>query len=130
MRSPATLLLAVSLAACGPAVQGRAHSDLSSFPSQRLTAAEFTPTHQHRDLLSVVRQLRPQYLNRYGVGGAPGQVTYVDGVRTGDVSVLQSIRTSDVAEVRFLSGIDATTRYGHGHSSGAILITTRSGLRR
>ncbi len=48
---------------------------------------------------------------------------YVNDARAGRLDVLRSIALADVVEVRYLSPIDATTRFGTGHSSGAILVT-------
>jgi hypothetical protein len=49
-------------------------------------------------------------------------VVYMDDVRQfGDLVVIPS----RVKEIRFLNSRDATTRYGTGHSSGVILVTTK-----
>jgi hypothetical protein len=40
---------------------------------------------------------------------------------------LRAISASSVVEVRYLSAMDATTRYGSGHRAGAIHITTVAG---
>lgn len=131
MRTLPPLLLAVSLAACGPAVQNTAHPASATAPSSSfLTSEDITDSYLDRDVLSVIRSLRPSYLRRYGDHGAAEVVAYIDGIRVGHVTALQSLPASTVHEVRFLTGIDATNRYGMGHGSGAILVTTRSGLRR
>ena len=49
---------------------------------------------------------------------------YVDGIAR-DLKLLDMLDTEDVASMRFLNASDATTRYGIGHTGGAILITTR-----
>lgn len=130
MRSLAALLLVVSIAACGPSVRGTSQTGPDAWSWQRLTSSEFTAAHLSADLLSVLQQMRPQYLSRRGAYGAPGVVVYVDGIGNGDIGALRSVRASEVAEVRYLSGIDATNRFGAGHGHGVILVITRSGLRR
>jgi hypothetical protein len=50
---------------------------------------------------------------------------YVDGVRYGDCEALKTIQAIDVGELRYLNGIDATTRFGTGNGSGAILVLLR-----
>ena len=57
----------------------------------------------------------------------PGIKVYLDGIRYGGVESLITIPASTVREVRWLSAIDATTRYGTGHTAGAITVTSRTG---
>jgi len=49
----------------------------------------------------------------------------MDDVRLGDVGSMVNIPTNRVKEIRFINARDATTRYGTGHSSGVILVTTK-----
>ncbi len=49
---------------------------------------------------------------------------YVDGIAR-DLELLDMLETEDVLSMRFLNASDATTRFGIGHTRGAILITTR-----
>ncbi|MDQ6828779.1 MAG: carboxypeptidase-like regulatory domain-containing protein [Gemmatimonadota bacterium] len=50
-------------------------------------------------------------------------LVYVNNARVGHLAALHAIPASNVSEVRYLSPIDATQRFGIGHSSGAILVT-------
>jgi hypothetical protein len=59
----------------------------------------------------------------------PGIKVYLDGIRYGGVESLHAIPASTVREVRWLSALDATTRYGTGHTAGAITVTSRTGRR-
>ena len=52
---------------------------------------------------------------------------YVDGIRIGTVQALSGIPATNVREIRRLDTRDATTRFGTGHTAGAILIFTKSG---
>ena len=51
-------------------------------------------------------------------------LVYLDGSMLGDLRTLRSINMSSVMEIRYMSGADATTRYGMNHSGGVILIKT------
>jgi hypothetical protein len=57
----------------------------------------------------------------------PGIKVYLDGIRYGGVESLKTIPANTVREVRWLSALDATTRYGTGHPAGAIAVTSRTG---
>ncbi len=82
------------------------------------------------DALRLVQQYRPQWLRGRGpssiLNPAAGQVqVYVNDTRWGNVSRLRDISAADVLEMRYLSGTDATTRYGTDHSGGVIQVTMR-----
>lgn len=76
----------------------------------------------------AVQRLRPQWLvtrGRVSFTAGQGVRLYVDGVERGYAPELASIRTTSVKSMRFLSGREATARYGTDHGDGAILVTTR-----
>lgn len=79
----------------------------------------------------VVQRLRPTMLRARSVslrqrgGGPVSPVAYVDGVRLAELRLLQTVPRSAVFEIRFESPVDATTRWGIGHGSGAIHVVTR-----
>jgi hypothetical protein len=52
---------------------------------------------------------------------------YLDDARLGGVEQLRWIPATTVREMRFLSAIEATTRYGVGHSGGAVVVMSRTG---
>jgi hypothetical protein len=49
---------------------------------------------------------------------------YLGGGMLSDLRTLRSINMSSVMEIRYINGADATTRYGMGHTGGAILTKT------
>ncbi len=53
---------------------------------------------------------------------------FVDGIRLTDFTHLHLVPAADIARIRFMSGINATTRYGTNSGDGAILIYTKTGL--
>jgi hypothetical protein len=75
----------------------------------------------------VVQQLRPQFLRPAGGGAAGGDPVrvYIDGARRGGIAELRTVQRTSVAQIRYVSSNDATLRYGTGHRSGAIEVTTR-----
>ncbi len=79
-----------------------------------------------RTAFEVVYKLRPEWLRtraRSGAGVDPIRV-YLDNAHRGSVDELRSMFVDDIGEIRHLSASDATTRYGTGHTSGAILVFT------
>lgn len=143
------LLGAIALAAigCGGGAGGSARPEtgtgggaISAAPSTSrtrgaanvITEAEIGAS-AYQNALEVVQNLRPQMLIPRGVGSdATGLsaasipiIIYMDDVRLGEPSSLTNIPASRVKEIRFMNARDATTRYGTGHSSGVILVTTK-----
>ncbi len=76
----------------------------------------------------AIRQLRPTWLSRptapTGFGENP-IMAYVDRQQFGTLADLRNLPTEQVERIEFLSPADATTRYGTGHPSGAIEVTTK-----
>ena len=79
------------------------------------------------DAYTAVQQLRPRWLRPRGstslrepLGTLP--VVYADNVRMGDVGVLRAVPIAEISEIRFISGPDATTRWGTGVAGGVIEI--------
>ncbi len=50
---------------------------------------------------------------------------YLDNVEFGTIKSLRTIPASTVAEIRFIEGWDAMTKYGSDHVAGVIQIYTR-----
>lgn len=114
------------LGGCASAGSSSAHG------SADVLTAEEMDSWGAQDLLEVIQRLRPRWLMaRRGVNFSerlPVSVV-VDGMRQdGSVEVLRRFRAGDVAEVRFLNAGDATTLYGLGMMSGAIVVTLKRGL--
>lgn len=71
----------------------------------------------------AVQRLRPEFLRPRGGGAMP--VLYVDGVRMGEVGDLRSYTPASILRVEYVSASDATTRWGTGHTGGALEVSTR-----
>ncbi len=78
----------------------------------------------------AVARLRPEWLHRRGQisvrdRSAGAVVVYLNGLRQGGVNVLDAVAAATVVQMEYLSGQDATTRFGTGHGGGVILLTVR-----
>jgi hypothetical protein len=93
----------------------------------RLTGEEIRATNKD-NLFDAIRSLRPNWMARRGRGSltvAEYVKVYVDGMQLGPPIAMREMNLTEVTEAVYLSASDATTRYGTGHESGAILISTR-----
>lgn len=136
MRSVLLVAVTLALGACG----GGAGSGASPTteprrirgPADLITEAEIAAG-SYQTALEAVQNLRPNMLVPRGVGSdesglraaSVSIVVYMDDVRLGEAQSMVNIPASRVKEIRFVNARDATTRYGTGHSSGVILVTTK-----
>jgi hypothetical protein len=80
-------------------------------------------------LYDVLRRRAPIYLRARAnptaelTGRADPIAVYLDGNFAGSLEVLQSIPAYEVVSVKRISDVEATTRYGPRHNSGALLVT-------
>ena len=82
------------------------------------------------DAFGLVQQYRPAWLHSRGPisvqNPTAGEIkVYVNNIQWGDVNRLREIPARNVLQMRFLSGPDATTRYGMDHGGGVIEVQTR-----
>lgn len=120
------LALAVT-AGCSSSTKG---SSGSRSNSNLLTRQELS-TANVDNAFDAVQRLRPAFLRARTIAGS-GQTSsgatvvqglpevFVDGLRKGSPDYLRTIPTREVAEIRYLSAIDATTRYGMNVPAGVI----------
>lgn len=80
----------------------------------------------------IIERLRPTMLRPRnlstgggGEGSEYGIVAYVDDVRLPTLDQLKTVMRGSVREIRYVSATDATTRWGTGHSNGAILVVLK-----
>ncbi len=142
MRLPASIarsslvLLAAAVAACASGSGGGSPPDetrVVGAPGDRrsrdvLTAPDIQQAGSST-VYDVVQRLRPAWLRTRSVGTTRSTpqyaVVYLDGARIGGLESLRRVNSTDVQTIRYLSGPDATTRYGTGHEGGAILMETK-----
>jgi hypothetical protein len=116
-------LLALLLAAA--ATPALAAEPGPSGPNARSVTQQEIRQAAQSNLLDFVRANRPQWLRTRGVGAAASPVAvYLDGQRVGGQEQLRGISTEITSGLRYVDGQEATTRWGPGHSNGAILVTT------
>ena len=119
-------LVSLTVTACTSA----AHNTGPSLQRNVITLAEIqSATVPTANLWDFIATSRPHFLRDRGVGSfrdtAPVRaVVYLDGSMLGDIQVLKTITLSSVKLIQYMSGADATTRYGMGHSGGVILLST------
>jgi hypothetical protein len=127
MRSSVSALAAVvlSVAACHSANAWDAPS-----PSRNvITRVEIEETRAN-SAWDVVTKLRANMLTSRGANSLFVKVNkeptvYLDDVEYGNLGTLKQIPASAVAEIRFIEGWNAETKYGPGHAAGVIQVYTR-----
>ncbi len=124
--SVSIIALALVTASCSSAGTGSAASRNSNV----VTIEELAEV-DYLSGLEAVRRLRPNWLRVRGQAtfsrqGSAGIRLYVDGRHRHDIFELENISTSDIREMRFLTGREATIRYGTDHGDGAILVQLKS----
>ena len=122
--------MAVMLVACGGGGTGTtAQPNTQSRPirgsADIITEAEINAG-VYQNALEVVQSLRPAMMRpRQGGANAQAIMLYLDGVRMSELNGMSTIPAERVREIRFINARDATTRWGTGHDSGVILVTTK-----
>jgi outer membrane receptor for ferrienterochelin and colicin len=117
-------LVWLAAGACASATQGGARA---SGGSNVITRAELDRV-PGTNVYDAIQQLRPGWLSRPtapSVIGTNPVMAYVDRHRFGAADELRNLSTSEVERIELVSAADATTRYGTGHPSGVIEITTK-----
>ncbi len=92
--------------------------------------AEEIETVKAANAYELISKLRGNFLRSRGQNSLllkqPKEPTvFLDTVEFGPITSLRNIPVSNIAEIRFIEGWDATTKYGTNHVSGVIQITTR-----
>jgi hypothetical protein len=80
-----------------------------------------------RNVYDAVAALRGNWLIVHGTDSfqSPSQVwVYYDQTKLGGIETLRTVLVPDIAYVRHYNGIDATTRWGVGHSAGVIFVSS------
>lgn len=123
-----TLFVAFGLAVLGcgggsgSSAQPATESRTARGPANLITEAEISAS-SVQNALEAVQNLRPAMM-RPRPGGGPVML-YLDNVKMMDLNVLSTVPAGRIQEIRYISAQDATTRWGTGHASGVILVTTK-----
>jgi hypothetical protein len=90
-----------------------------------LTAAEISSSGAIKTY-DAVALLRPRFLKIPGAMPRSEPGVYLDGLLLGGIAELANIPVQLVREVRSLSPLEATARFGATRFVGAVLVTTRT----
>ncbi len=125
--------LVVTLCGCATSTSSAARSG----DSDRVFTVEQIDATGARTAWEACRRLLPQ-LNFQGGGmNHRGQSSIVltdavavvlDGARLADYHALADIPAEQIASIRFISGVQGTTRYGLNAGDGVLIIETKHGL--
>jgi hypothetical protein len=122
--SASIILCAACGGAGGTAAQTESSPRPARGPADLITEAEISAG-VYQNAQEAIQSLRPAMLRaRAGTAGGP-VVLYIDNVRMLDLTGLATVPANRVREIRFINAQDATTRWGTGHSSGVIHVTTK-----
>ena len=94
--------------------------------AERLSREEMLEQH-FTNVYDAVASLRSAWLTVRGTDsfGQPSQVwVYLDQTRLGGVDELRGVMVTSVAWARHYNGVDATMRWGVGHSAGVIFLSS------
>jgi hypothetical protein len=132
-------MLSLALLGClPPSAPGATRSDKS--PSEISSAEIEAALPRYRTAYELVHALRPRMLasrevvsqthTPVRIGYATSGIkVYLDGLPHGGLESLSMIPASTVLDIARLSAMDATTRYGTGHTAGVIAVRSRAALR-
>jgi hypothetical protein len=114
----------VVLGACA----SRAGNSSESGDRNLITLAQIQDGH-FQNAYDAVQALRPNWLTPRGPDSfrTPSQIeVYYDATHLGTVETLRSIVSSNVSFIRWYDGTQAQQRFGIGHSSGVIFVSSRA----
>jgi hypothetical protein len=121
----APVVAVVILSSCAPQANTRLtpHRSFTQFSETQISAVRPITAYD------AVLRLRPTALNP--AGGLSFQPSvYLDGLRLGGPEELSRIAAIDIVGIQFLTPIETAAKYGPtGRNGGAILLTTRIGLK-
>jgi hypothetical protein len=102
-----------------------------------ITADEIAQNPSSPNAYDLIQRLRPSFLRTRGAvhgtaapGGSSGfeavdVVVYLNEARLGGTEQLRQLQTTDIREIRYYNSSDATTKWGTGHTAGAIQVISR-----
>ena len=96
-------------------------------PDRDTITREQIVEHRFSTAYEAVAALRSNWLTARGTDSFhnPSEVlVYVDNVRLGGVDAMRGVNTLSVSYIKHFDGLAATGRWGVGHASGVILIST------
>lgn len=130
MRTGSRALLLFLFTAAFGACAGSGTSSRSSGNRDIITLAEIQET-QAATAYDIVQELRPRWMIRNRGERSFNETSedflkiILDDLPPREFNFLREIPRDVLVEIRYISPRDATMRYGTGHNSGVLLVTTR-----
>ena len=125
----ATAMVMLAACASGGGSASAARQNPTVISTEEIVASSASNAYE------VIQRLRPNFLRTRGaVHGTPGAtnamemvdlVVYLNENRLGGSDQLRQISTGDIREIRYFNSSEATTKWGTGHSAGAIQVVSR-----
>jgi hypothetical protein len=131
MRSESLLLALAFTVACSSASTRSSSGHFAPQPPSRafVSADDFGQFPAGWSALEALNQLRPEFLNPVPGGYGGSQVltptVIINGVHRGGIEMLRTLRLGEVMSMRYYRSLDATTRFGPGHSGAVIDVRLR-----
>jgi outer membrane cobalamin receptor len=118
------VVTALAFAAACASMKQKNSSDRNVITAAEIEAADANTAYD------VIVKLHANYLNSRGQNSIllkqnKEPTVFLDQVEFGSINSLRTIPASNIAEIRFVSGWDAMTKYGSDHAAGVIQIYTR-----
>ena len=124
-RSPLLVTVALLMSACGGSGRTRPDNSSAVITRAELSAAGSVSTYD------AVLRLRPYFFRDRGPTSLVNRstrtrsVVFVDDREYGEIESLKNFPAERVEEVRFYSGLEATTRFGSAYGAGVIQLRMR-----
>jgi hypothetical protein len=125
-RTRSLSLIALVVFGAGCAAQGGS-TDPGPHPDHNLLTAEQLNSQSYNNAYEAVEALRTNWLKPHGVDSftSPSVViVYLDDNKLGGVDYLRGISLYGIQSIRHLDAREASARWGLGHASGVIQVTT------
>jgi len=118
---PVTLL---ATASCASMKRSEDSSDRNIITADEIQSANVSTAYD------VITKLHANYLHSRGENSIllkqrKEPTVFLDNVEYGSIASLRNIPASNCAEIRFIEGWDAMTKYGSDHVAGVIQVYTR-----
>jgi hypothetical protein len=123
IRALAPVAVTIALAACA----SRTPSTSTPMPSREVLTAADINGKGFNSVLDALQALRPHWLQTHGTDSffTPSEVrVFLDGNELGGTDALSIVQLASIVYIQHYNGIDATSRWGVGHSQGVIYIST------
>jgi len=130
MRSSVSALVVVAVALSAAACHGANTWDAPAPSRNLITRVEIEQSRANSAWDAVVK-LRGNFMASRGANSLMLKVNkeptvYLDDVEYGNLGTLKQIPAASVAEIRFVEGWNAETKFGPGHAAGVIQVFTRT----